>query len=732
MIDKGLARFTVITPTCIRMEYSPRGVFSDAPTLFAINREPRYDGASVTSTYTRVTIDTGRIRLEYTEDGKPFHPGNLRAWIRKGDAEVAWEPGRKNESNLGGPLSTVDGVSGPVPLPDGILARDGWFLLDDTGQAILVDGWARQPARNAVPDPDWYHAKAYTDWYLFGYGTDYKSALDSLAAISGRVPMPRRHVHGSWYCRWYPYTDAQFLQIVEEYKTHDFPLDVLVMDMDWHTMNANYGNPHANNLGWTGYTWNRDLIADPDALMKRLADEGVFVTVNDHPHDGVRDHEECYPTFMRMLGFEPAKGHNIPFNASDRKYMEAFFRAAHDPLERQGVDFWWVDWQQDSTFPYVYGVPGLKHLPWLNHLYYKNSEKNGRRGQGFSRWGGWGDHRNPIQFSGDCDTGWDMLAFEVDLTAASGNAGCFFWAHDIGGFWGDRRPETYARWVQFGALSSSLRLHSCGEELDRRPWLWGEPFVGAMREAFHFRSRLFPYIYTSIRQCYDDTLALVRPMYIEYPDKEQAYQCPQQYLLGNHLLAAPIVSPGTGPSLVAERSVWFPEGVWYNLFTGEKFEGDRKLTVSADITEIPVFARAGVPIPMQPYTPKMGTEPISTLVVRCYPGETGDSVLYEDDGQTLGYTHGECARTPLHYARQGDVTTVTIGPTEGKYEGQPTSRAYRIELPCTLPSVHVTINGHPGAGEYDPAQAMNIVTVPEQSIAQPVEVVVEAKETDAS
>ena len=276
--------------------------------------------------------------------------------------------------------------------------------------------------------------------------------------------MPRRHVLGSWYCRWFRYTADDFRQIVKEFGEHDFPLDIMVMDMDWHTQqNARTGYGHASNLGWTGYTWDKTLIPEPAKLLEEFKRDGIFVTLNDHPCDGMREHEEHYGAFIGMLPQESSA--NPPFNAGDQRYMTAFFSAAHEPLKQQGVDFWWLDWQQDYIYGSVSGVPGLRHLPWLNHLYYKHSETGEQRGQGFSRWGGWGNHRYPIQFSGDTSATWEMLAFQIPFTAASGNAGCFFWAHDLGGFWGERNPEMFTRWVQFGAMSSSLRLHSCGENL---------------------------------------------------------------------------------------------------------------------------------------------------------------------------------------------------------------------------------------------------------------------------
>ena len=724
-VIKGFARFTVIDKVCIRIEYAAEYGFVDDPTLFACNRLSSCENARISSEGKVLIIETDRLRVEYHEDGKPFHAGNLRIIIFENGNEIVWTPGMKNERNLGGPLATLDGIGKEVPLPDGLLARDGWHLIDDSGKPILVDGWIQQRRGGD---------KAGLDWYFFGYGSDYKTAFNALAAISGKTPMPRRHVLGSWYCRWYSYTADDFRGIVKEYCEHDFPIDIMVMDMDWHTLkDATTGYGHAGTLGWTGYSWNKELIPDPDGLLKEFKRDGIFVTLNDHPCDGVREHEECYERFMKLAGRRHDGRKNLPYDAGDPGYMEAFFKAALGPLEKQGIDFWWVDWQQDHLQPYVHGVPNLRHLPWLNYLYYKNSERNGRRGQAFSRWGGWGDHRHPIHFSGDATANWEMLAFEIPFTLASGNTGCFFWAHDIGGFYGERDPEAYVRWIQFGALSASLRLHSTGDELDRRPWLWGGQMEKAMRSAFHLRSQLFPYIYTSVRHCHDKFMPLLRPLYLEYPGEENAYQYRYQYLLGDNLFVSPVIAKGNGAACVAEKSVWFPPNAkWYNLFSGEKFEGGQEVTVKAAINEIPIFARAGTPIPMQPYTPRMTTTAIETLIVRCYPGESGESVLYEDDGQTDGYLKGDCSWTKLYFRQDGTKFMVRIEPSQGRFNGQPCSRNYQIELPCTIKATKATLDGVPVAVEYDEHSWMNIVNIPARGIDNAVEVMVETIELEPS
>ena len=197
-----------------------------------------------------------------------------------------------------------------------------------------------------------------------------------------------------------------------------------------------------------------------------------------------------------------------------------------------GVDFWWLDWQQD---PYTRSVPDLTNLAWLNHYYYQHYGPPGTSvGCLLSRWGGWGDHRHPIHFSGDAYTDFPVLAFEVPFTATASNVCCFFWSHDIGGHLGSRNEESYIRWSQFGALSAALRSHSeRNEALDRRPWTYTRD--GGSGDAPRVPSALdscFHTSHSSVSQCTEDTLPLVRPMYLEYPEREEAYRNPQQYCFG--------------------------------------------------------------------------------------------------------------------------------------------------------------------------------------------------------
>ena len=144
-------------------------------------------------------------------------------------------------------------------------------------------------------------------------------------------------------------------------------------------------------------------------------------------------------------------------------------------------------------------------------------------------------------------------------------------------------------------------------------------------------------------------------MYIEYPDEEKAYQYPGQFLFGDLLLGAPITAKGEGEKKIATQEVWLPGGTdWYNFFTGERQEGGQVIKTKSPLEQFPLFIKGGCPLPMQPYTERMCSTPLTELIVRCYPGKEGANntyILYEDDGLTQDYLQGKYATTRLKIGR---------------------------------------------------------------------------------
>ena len=294
----GENRLTLITPTLFRLEFAHDGKFIDDPTYFAYDR-----GSLLPASEFRVRelggnryeISTSALRIVYEHDGFPFGLHNFAAYYKLNGKEKKFTNRCIFRNNLGGPVETLDRVTGEIPMQDGLLSRDGWYVIDDERSDLLVDGWL-------CPRDTKSHVQ---DQYCFVYGNDYKAALADLGAISGRVPMTRKYIHGVWYCRYWDYTSEEFLSIIDGYEENDFPLDNLVFDMGWHTYDAKIGTGHAGSRSWTGYTWERKRIPDPGALIAEVHRRGVTVSLNDHPHDGIRPHEEMYAAFMADMGADP-------------------------------------------------------------------------------------------------------------------------------------------------------------------------------------------------------------------------------------------------------------------------------------------------------------------------------------------------------------------------------------------------------------------------------------------
>lgn len=708
----GKARFSVITENVIRAEYSDILNFKDDYTLFASNRAYNGCNAEICENDNVLTIKTDAIFLTYKDDGKPFFADNLFCDV----FGKVWHYGDKSGGNLGGTLSTLDGVDKWVDVDDGVLSTDGWYVIDDSQNPPLEDGWIKKHQYN-LP----------TDIYIFGYGNDYKKALRALAYVSGKPALPRKYVFGSWYSRWWPYSAKDIIEIVDDYDKYDFPLDIMVLDMDWHYNDlrigddeesqrhrATYGYGHGHNIGWTGYTWNDTLVGDHKKLLKDLHNRKIYVTLNDHPADGIRNHEDCYADFMRDMGLDPASGINLEFDAGDKKYMEAFYKNAHSKLEAEGVDFWWVDWQQDGVKPRIKGT-FIKHLPWLNYCYYHHSENDNKRGLSFSRWGGFGDQKHPIYFSGDTAVSWEVFKFQVAFTSKSSNALAFYWGHDTGGFYGEREPELYARWAQFSALSATLRLHSsCSEHLDRCPWKWGDEACNSLRKSYHLRSRLMPYVYSLAYRASTEVLPLISGMYIEYPDEKEAYCNDQQYLFGSAFIVAPITDPMDN-SGKATQKVWIPEDGYYDFFSGKRYDKG-KYEISCGLDEFPLFVKGGIPVPMQPYTKRMTSTPLEELDILCYPAESGEFTLYEDDGISKDFERGAYLKTRLTYASADGEIKIGIEPEGDGYSGMPETRKYVI----TLPNTDKELISDDANVRIKFKNGINIVEIPPKSIKEAV------------
>ncbi len=412
------------------------------------------------------------------------------------------------------------------------------------------------------------------DQYFFGYGHDYKQALGDYVRVAGRIPLPPRYAFGAWWSRYWAYSDQELRDLVTGFHQDSLPLDVLVIDMDWHnTLGRHFNTQDASGhrKGWSGYSWDKALFPDPKDFLTELHDEGLKVTLNLHPASGVQPWEDAYPEFARNMGIDPATGHYVPFDLTNRTFASNYLDLLHHPLEAQGVDFWWLDWQQENNTK----AAGVNPTWWLNYIHFTDQEHEGKRPLLFHRWGGLGNHRYQIGFSGDTVSSWESLAFQPWFTATAANVGYAYWSHDIGGHLpGVVAPELYTRWIQFGIFSPILRTHTTkNAEAERRIWAYPEPYSDVMRSAFQLRYAMEPYIYTEGRRTYDTGLAFMRPLYYDSPEAPEAYTAKSEYLFGENMLIAPVVQPVDSATGLATEHVWLPAGDWIEWSSGKHLRG---------------------------------------------------------------------------------------------------------------------------------------------------------------
>ncbi|MGH9016526.1 MAG: TIM-barrel domain-containing protein, partial [Acidimicrobiales bacterium] len=682
-----------------------------------------------TVTVTNTTPDSLDLGLDTLAVGPATAPapappasGPLGGWFRGFDTDTYNDNPTCAAGQSG---ATCRAVVQPLNT-DGLLDTAGWRLLDDTESDVwTATGWvAPRPAHGDVEDG-----------YLFAYGHDYAGALGTLARLTGSAPLLPRNVFGVWYSDYTPYSAATLEgSVYPDFVSNDVPLSVLSLDTDWKAPND-----------WNGWEWNASLFPSPTSFLDWAHAHGVDVTLN--IHSSIEDDDPKLPEAERLAGGTLASstctnGNCKVWDWSSMAQAESNF-AVQQPLQGQGVSFWWLDWCCDNS---IVSAPGVTPDAWIDHLYAQDLTNLGRRGFVLARIGGsngapqqvypagpWSDHTSAIAFTGDAWGTWNTLAAEAALVPDEATIGEPYVSSDIGSYLGPPPtqsgadpPDLYDRWVQLGTFEPVLRLHSNNE--DRLPWQYPEPVQGITESFLRLRQSLLPYTYTLAADAHATGLPMARPLYLDDPGQAAAYDNPTEYLYGSNVLVAPVTSPGD----VASTTVWFPPGQWVDYFTGATFTGPSTVTLSVPLDRMPVFVRRGGIVPEQP--PLSGTGPPRALTALVYPGKSGSFALYGDAGTGLGYTKGQSTDTRLTTTTTTGArpsVEVTVGATRGRYRGEPATVATTIEMVDVTRPATVTVDGRAlsdrgGSGprwSYRAATATLTVAIGRRPVAQKASVV---------
>lgn len=745
LVQDGNVRFTVITPTLIRMEYSEDAQFEDRPTQTVAERPRPAASFSSYIDQDQQVIETSALTLRYTRNSGRFTADNLVIEVDRGDAIVEARPDwsfAPQPENLGGWRRGLDNERDPQPLFEGVLSRAGWYLMNDTNTVLLIDtppGFEGRPTAG----------NGYQDGYLFGYGLDYVQGLSDLRTLTGAAPLLPKKAVGVWFSKWFSYTEDEWRAEIDGFRSRDVPLDVISIDTDWKRVHNQTGCIFWNTVirartndacSWNGWDWNRDLFPEPAEFVSWVQGLGIDVGLNVHP--SIAGSDPAYPATEATTGGLMTDDAELPctilqadpstpcyvFDWTQASHLEAYFDL-HEPIEATGIDFWWLDWCCEGSRAQA---PGLTADTWINAAYAEQHEAMGSRWPAFSRIGGsfqngkggvdnnglgaFAEHRYTIHFTGDTCSTWELMAAQAAMTAAEGNIGLPYVSHDIGSFLGEPLPgaecsnlvntgqhlpdDMYVRWIQFGTFQPMLRLHS--HHGDRLPWEYpGKPETVAT-EFLRLRSRLVPLLYTLSRDAHDTGMPMARALYLQWPEQDAAYQYLSQFTLGDDMLVATVAEPGD-PAVV---EMWVPPGEWVDFFTGEVFVGPTEITRTVPLEHYLVLMRKGAMLPTQPDLPTSAHGSQNNLMINVWAGSDGAFRLYEDEGRGFAYRDGGFLWTPmtLEMSDNGACHSVTIDAAQGQgFSGDLASREWSLRFVGVDTPTTVQLNGSPVSDfTYDP------------------------------
>ena len=697
-------RFTVLTEEMIRLEYCEDGKFEDRATQCVIDRKFKVPEYQVIENEESLEIITDKIHLVYNK--QKFTDYGLSVQVR-GNISVyhsIWHFGEE-ATDLRGTARTLDEADGAIELEHGIISRFGYGILDDSRSLVITeDGWVEPRKEDCI------------DIYFLGYGHEYEHCLKDYYHLTGKTPLLPRYALGNWWSRFYRYNDQEYKALMTRFEKEEIPFSVSVIDMDWHLVDIDpkYGS------GWTGYTWNKELFPDPKEFMTWLHDHRLKVTLNVHPAGGVQAHEEKYKEMAEAMGRDWEKEEPVNFDVTDQKFLKAYFEYLHHPNEEEGVDFWWLDWQQGGLSK----IPGLDPLWMLNHYHYLDSGRRGKRRLTFSRYAGMGSHRYPVGFSGDTIISWESLAFQPYFTANASNVGYGWWSHDIGGHMkGYRDEELSTRWIQFGVFSPIMRLHSSNSAFTgKEPWNYNAVSENIMKRYLKLRHEMIPYLYTMNYHASHDGQPLIRPMYYLEPEQPEAYEVPNEYYFGTELVVCPITEPTDKAAGTACVKAWIPEGKWYDIFSGLKYDGGRMLELYRSLEDIPVLAKEGAIIPLTDLTEYTNSvENPKELAVKIVPGKKNAFILMEDTGDTCEDKEENWAQTKLEWINENEFI---IHPANGNLDVIPKCRTWKMEFYgiADVDNLEVTVGGKAIETEriYDEKRHICQVNIPETEVTEQI------------
>ena len=576
-------------------------------------------------------------------------------------------------------------------------------LQDGAAYGIFFDNSFRSHFDFGANSPEYavFSAEGGEMNYYFFWGPSMKKILGRYADLTGHLQMPPMWALGNQQSRWSYYPDTVAEEVVRRYRAEDLPLDVLHLDIDYMS-------------GYRVFTFDRHGYPDPTAFTEKLRKQGVKVVVivdpgvkYQPPEPGATDaatnpelaaQDKSYYVFNQGLAkdyFLKRKDGKLWIGAvwpGKAVYTDYTVEAAarwwgdmHRAYLDHGVAGIWNDMNEPSDFLDQTGKTQMDVITYdggANSPYAENRNvfalnearatyqglerlRPNERPYVITRAAYAGIQRYSTMWTGDNTATWEAMALSIPMFETVGLSGEPFTGADVGGFIGRTDAELMTRWYEIGFLTPFCRNHAQRDSYDHEPWRFGTYHEDIIRKYLKLRYRLLPYLYTALEEAHRTGVPMFRPLLLNYQNDPNTLTIDDQFMVGDALLAAPILRPG-----LTGRLVYLPEGIWFDYWTGQQFVGGRTIHVEAPLETLPLFVRGGAIIPMGPEMNYVGEKAADPLTFTIYPDARGEArlSLYEDDGVSPAYRNGVFRRTTVSYQASGAGAEIDVSAPAGSYQ----------------------------------------------------------------
>lgn len=480
--------------------------------------------------------------------------------------------------------------------------------------------------------------------YYFINGKNIKEVVSNYTLLTGRTPLPQIWTLGNHQSRWSYFTSNEAREIVKKYRELNIPLDVIHLDIDYMER-------------YKVFSINNDTFGDFDEMVKEFNELGVKVVTIIDPGVKVEDGYNIYEDGIKNNCFAYDEngvyknavwpGTSVFPSFTNSKVREWWGDNSKFLIEH-GVRGIWTDMNEPASFngplpDDVMFKGDLRDYPHkeVHNVYgscmaeatYEGLKKHdNRRPFVITRACYSGVQKYSTIWTGDNQSIWPHLQLSIAQLCNLGMCGAIFNGTDIGGFGTNTHKELLIRWLEASLFNPLFRNHCEVASIHQEPWCFDEETINIYRKFVNLRYEFIPYIYDLFFEHLINGLPIIRPLVMEYQNDKNTFDLNDQYMAGDNILVAPVVTQGS-----SKRMVYLPKGEWIDYFTNKLYQGNQYIIVDAPLDTLPLFIKNNTIIPKYPL--KQYVELSDTLVLNVY-GNNGSYVHYQDDGESFEYEKG--------------------------------------------------------------------------------------------